>query len=82
VGLENGPQKSAAVVGELSPDGALQYSSAWASLARAAWRKGEIADAPAAEEDVRHASLKPSKWRCRNPQRLPGGNGRAFARVQ
>jgi len=57
VGLEMGTSKVCAVVGELSPDGALNIVGLGQSRSRGV-RKGEIADAPAAEEDVRHAIVE------------------------
>jgi cell division protein FtsA len=57
VGLEIGTSKVCAVVGELSPDGALNIVGLGQARSRGV-RKGEIADAPAAEEDVRHAIVE------------------------
>src|ERR1700716_2020832 len=57
VGLEMGTSKVCAVVGELSPDGALNIVGLGQSRSRGV-RKGEMADAPAAEEDVRHAIVE------------------------
>jgi cell division protein FtsA len=57
VGLEIGTSKVCAVVGELSADGALNVVGLGQSRSRGV-RKGEIADAPAAEEDVRHAIVE------------------------
>jgi cell division protein FtsA len=57
VGLEIGTSKVCAVVGELSADGALNVVGLGQARSRGV-RKGEICDAPAAEEDVRHAILE------------------------
>ena len=57
VGLEIGTSKVCAVVGELSADGALNIVGLGQARSRGV-RKGEIADAPAAEEDVRHAIVE------------------------
>src|SRR5262249_60734382 len=57
VGLEVGTSKVCAVVGELSPDGALNIVGLGQARSRGV-RKGEISDAPMAEEDVRHAIVE------------------------
>ena len=57
VGLEIGTSKVCAVVGDLSPDGALNIVGLGQSRSRGV-RKGEICDAPIAEEDVRHAIVE------------------------
>src|SRR3974390_565611 len=57
VGLEIGTSKVCAVVGDLSPDGALNIVGLGQARSRGV-RKGEIADAPSAEEDVRHAIVE------------------------
>src|SRR5437667_131343 len=57
VGLEVGTSKVCAVVGELSSEGALTIVGLGQARSRGV-RKGEIADAPAAEEDVRHAIVE------------------------
>ncbi|MEI6783788.1 MAG: hypothetical protein WCQ21_23085 [Verrucomicrobiota bacterium] len=57
VGLEIGTSKVCAVVGDLGADGALNIVGLGQSRSRGV-RKGEIADAPAAEEDVRHAIVE------------------------
>jgi len=57
VGLEIGTSKVCAVVGELSADGALNIVGLGQARSRGV-RKGEIADAPAAEEDVRQAIVE------------------------
>jgi len=57
VGLEVGTSKVCAVVGELSADGALNIVGLGQARSRGV-RKGEIADAPKAEEDVRHAIVE------------------------
>ena len=57
VGLEIGTSKVCAVVGELGSDGALNIIGLGQSRSRGV-RKGEIADAPLAEEDVRHAIVE------------------------
>src|SRR5215831_11786964 len=57
VGLEIGTSKVCAVVGELSSDGGLNIVGLGQSRSRGV-RKGEIADAPMAEEDVRHAIVE------------------------
>jgi cell division protein FtsA len=57
VGLEIGTSKVCAVVGELSEDGALNIVGLGQARSRGV-RKGEIADAPTAEEDVRQAIVE------------------------
>jgi len=57
VGLEIGTSKVCAVVGEMSQDGSLNIIGLGQSRSRGV-RKGEIADAPAAEEDVRQAIVE------------------------
>jgi cell division protein FtsA len=57
VGLEIGTSKVCAVVGELTADGALNIVGLGQARSRGV-RKGEIADAPMAEEDVRHAIVE------------------------
>jgi cell division protein FtsA len=57
VGLEIGTSKVCAVVGDLSADGALSIVGLGQARSRGV-RKGEIADAPMAEEDVRHAIVE------------------------
>src|SRR5881409_3432063 len=57
VGLEIGTSKVCAVVGELTPEGALNIVGLGQSRSRGV-RKGEVADAPTAEEDVRHAIVE------------------------
>lgn len=57
VGLEIGTSKVCAVVGDLSPDGALNIVGLGQSRSRGV-RKGEICDAPMAEEDVRQAIVE------------------------
>src|SRR6266487_766987 len=57
VGLEIGTSKVCAVVGELAVDGALNIVGLGQAPSRGV-RKGEIADAPTAEEDVRHAIVE------------------------
>ncbi len=57
VGLEIGTSKVCAVVGDLSPDGALNIVGLGQARSRGV-RKGEIADAPLAEEDVRQAIVE------------------------
>jgi cell division protein FtsA len=57
VGLEIGTSKVCAVVGELTADGALNIVGLGQSRSRGV-RKGEIADAAMAEEDVRHAIVE------------------------
>ncbi len=54
VGLEIGTSKVCAVVGDLSADGALNIVGLGQARSRGV-RKGEIINASAAEEDVRHA---------------------------
>jgi cell division protein FtsA len=54
VGLEVGTSKVCAMVGELSVSGALNIIGVGQCRSRGV-RKGEIADAPAAEEDIRNA---------------------------
>src|SRR5512136_574075 len=57
VGLEIGTSKVCAVVGDLGLDGALNIIGLGQARSRGV-RKGEIADASAAEEDVRHAIVE------------------------
>ncbi len=57
VGLEIGTSKVCAVVGELSSDGALNIVGLGQARSRGV-RKGEIIDAPLAEEDVRQAIVE------------------------
>ncbi len=57
VGLEIGTSKVCAVVGELNGEGALNIVGLGQARSRGV-RKGEICDAPAAEEDVRHAIVE------------------------
>jgi cell division protein FtsA len=57
VGLEIGTSKVCAVVGELHTDGALNIVGLGQARSRGV-RKGEICDAPMAEEDVRHAIVE------------------------
>ncbi len=54
VGLEIGTSKVCAVVGELGDEGNLNIIGLGQARSRGV-RKGEISDAPAAEEDIRHA---------------------------
>src|SRR5476651_463682 len=57
VGLEVGTSKICAVVGEQNADGTLNIVGLGQSRSRGV-RKGEIADAPLAEEDVRNAVVE------------------------
>ncbi len=57
VGLEIGTSKVCAVVGETNPDGALNIVGLGQAKSRGV-RKGEICDAPMAEEDVRNAIVE------------------------
>jgi cell division protein FtsA len=57
VGLEIGTSKVCAVVGELSAENALNIVGLGQARSRGV-RKGEIADAPMAEEDIRHAVVE------------------------
>ena len=57
VGLEVGTSKVCAVVGDLNPEGALNIVGLGQARSRGV-RKGEIIDAPTAEEDVRHAIVE------------------------
>jgi cell division protein FtsA len=57
VGLEIGTSKVCAVVGDFSPDGALNIVGLGQSRSRGV-RKGEISDASLSEEDVRHAIVE------------------------
>jgi cell division protein FtsA len=57
VGLEIGTSKVCAVVGEMNADGALNIVGLGQAKSRGV-RKGEICDAPAAEEDVRNAIVE------------------------
>src|SRR5436190_3532227 len=57
VGLEIGTSKVCAVVGELNAEGALNVIGLGQSRSRGV-RKGEICDAPKAEEDVRNAIVE------------------------
>jgi cell division protein FtsA len=60
VGLELGTSKVCAVVGDLNPEGALNIVGLGQARSRGV-RKGEIADASAAEEDVREAIVEAEK---------------------
>jgi len=57
VGLEIGTSKICAVVGDFSPDGALNIVGLGQARSRGV-RKGEISDASFCEEDVRHAIVE------------------------
>lgn len=57
IGLEIGTSKVCAVVGELNAEGALNVVGLGQARSRGV-RKGEIVDAPAVEEDVRHAIVE------------------------
>src|ERR1051325_9416531 len=57
VGLEIGTSKVCAVVGELNAEGALNIVGLGQARSRGV-RKGEISDAPMAEEDIRHAIVE------------------------
>ncbi len=57
VGLEIGTSKVCAVVGELNAEGALNIVGVGQARSRGV-RKGEICDAPTAEEDVRQAIVE------------------------
>jgi cell division protein FtsA len=57
VGLEIGTSKVCAVVGELNAENALNVVGLGQARSRGV-RKGEIADAPMVEEDVRHAIVE------------------------
>src|SRR2546425_2578232 len=57
VGLETGTSKVCAVVGELSPGNSLNIIGLGQARSRGV-RKGEIADPPTAEEDVRQAIVE------------------------
>jgi cell division protein FtsA len=57
VGLEIGTSKVCAAVGEMNADGVLNIVGLGQSKSRGV-RKGEICDAPAAEEDVRNAIVE------------------------
>ena len=57
VGLEVGTSKVCAVVGDLSPDGALNIVGLGQARSRGV-RKGEISDPSMSEEDVRHAIVE------------------------
>jgi cell division protein FtsA len=57
VGLEIGTSKVCAVVGELNADNVLNIVGLGQARSRGV-RKGEIADTPLAEEDVRHAIVE------------------------
>src|SRR4249920_3179335 len=57
VGLEIGTSKGCAMVGELSPEGAVNIIGVGQSRSRGV-RKGEIAEATAVEEDVRNAIVE------------------------
>jgi cell division protein FtsA len=57
VGLEVGTSKVCAVVGELNPEGGLNVIGLGQARSRGV-RKGEIADTPLAEEDVRQAIVE------------------------
>ena len=57
VGLEIGTSKICAVVGDLSPEGALNIVGLGQARSRGV-RKGEISDPSLAEEDIRHAIVE------------------------
>ncbi|HHY87185.1 MAG TPA: cell division protein FtsA [Verrucomicrobia bacterium] len=57
VGLEVGTSKVCAVVGEMNADGALNIVGLGQARSRGV-RKGEICDAPKAEEDIRNAIVE------------------------
>jgi cell division protein FtsA len=57
IGLEIGTSKVCAVVGEMNAEGALNIVGLGQARSRGV-RKGEIVDAPAVEEDVRHAIVE------------------------
>src|SRR4051794_38429630 len=57
VGLEIGTSKVCAVVGELNAENALNVVGVGQARSRGV-RKGEIADAPMVEEDIRHAIVE------------------------
>jgi cell division protein FtsA len=57
VGLEIGTSKVCAVVGELSAEGGLNIVGLGQARSRGV-RKGEMCDAPVAEEDIRHAIVE------------------------
>lgn len=57
VGLEIGTSKVCAVVGDMSPEGVLNIVGLGQSRSRGV-RKGEICDAPKAEEDIRNAIVE------------------------
>lgn len=57
IGLEIGTSKVCAVVGEINAEGALNVVGLGQARSRGV-RKGEIVDAPAVEEDVRHAVVE------------------------
>jgi cell division protein FtsA len=57
VGLEIGTSKVCAVVGEMNPEGTLNIVGLGQSKSRGV-RKGEICDAPKAEEDIRNAVVE------------------------
>ncbi len=57
VGLEIGTSKVCAVVGDFSPEGALNIVGLGQAKSRGV-RKGEICDAPMVEEDIRHAIVE------------------------
>src|SRR6516162_5715458 len=57
VGLEIGTSKVCAVVGEINAEGVLNIVGLGQARSRGV-RKGEIADAPAAEEDIRNAVVE------------------------
>ena len=67
VGLEIGTSKVCAVVGELGVDGTLNIVGVGQSRSRGV-RKGEIADAPLAEEDVRHAIVEAAQVAARHAE--------------
>ena len=57
IGLEIGTSKICVVVGESRPDGTIKILGVGQAPSRGV-RKGEMCDAPAAEEDVRHAIVE------------------------
>src|SRR6185369_3927279 len=60
VGLEIGTSKVCAIVGEMNDEGSLNVVGVGQARSRGV-RKGEIVDAPAVEEEVRHAIAEAEK---------------------
>ena len=81
VGLEIGTSKVCAAVGEVNSAGVLNLIGLGQSRSRGV-RKGEVADANTAEEDVRNAIVEAEQMAGRrDSQCLFGGNRRPHSRL-